>query len=109
MLTIFQETIETKSGTTMTTGGTTISAITRLKRDFLPGNDIRAKAKAARLAMNVARTTAPTVRIRLLVKRMKNFSPASAVLKLARVGSNGSPHLLVRYCDLVLNAETAMK
>ncbi len=53
--------------------------------------------------------TEPTVRMALLANRMKNFSPASATLKLASVNDGGRPHLFARYSALVLKAETVMK
>ena len=55
---------------------------------------MRAKAYAARQAIIKEITTEPTVRMVLLAKRIKNFSPEKAVTKLSRIGTVGNPHFV---------------
>jgi hypothetical protein len=83
-----------KSGTTITTGGITISAVITDSSHPLPRKRIRANAKAASADTVVESRTAPTARTALLPNHTKNCPSRSAVTKLPKYNDRGGPILL---------------
>src|SRR5947209_1145414 len=98
-----------KSGITMTTGGTTISAVLSARNTSRPTNSIRAIANAARAAKAVQSTTEPSVRMTLFLNQSRNVDPWIACEKLWSESGHGSEYGLRRYWCCVLNAVVTMK
>ena len=97
------------SGTTSTTGGTTISATVRLKNTRRPGKLARASGYAASAAIAVETTTEAMVIITEFPIQVSNSPSRNARRKFSSVGSDGGRKRLSRYSARVLNAVTMMK
>src|SRR3954454_9815989 len=98
-----------KSGITITTGGTTISAVLSARNTSRPMNSIRATAYAASAAKTVQRTTEPAVRMTLFLNQSRKVEPCTACEKLANDRGHGSEYGFCKYWCCVLNAVVTMK
>src|SRR4051794_219511 len=97
------------SGITITTGGTTISAVLSARNTSRPTNSIRAIAYAASAAQIVQSTTDPAVRMTLFLNQSRNVEPWIACEKFPSDSGHGSEYGLRRYWCCVLNAVVTMK
>src|SRR5262245_60061700 len=93
----------TNSGTSRTTGGTTISDTSSASSASRPGKLQRAKPQAASAAIATVAATAPQVTMALFANQRGNWS-LSAVSKPCRDGWNGGEKGLSRKSPCVLNA-----
>ena len=85
------------SGISITTGGTTISAVLRLSRTSRPKKRMRAIAYAASAAQPVLITHDPTARMTLFLNQVRNDPPRVALPKLSSEIGHGSEYGFDRY------------
>ncbi len=97
------------SGTTSTTGGTTISTTLSPMNGSRPGKRMRASGYAASADTIAATTTLAVVMIRLLATHVSSCPSRNASWKFWRVGSVGGRNWLSRYSLRVLNDVMTMK